>query len=67
MVQGIREGGDAGVPVMMSDDQLTKDAFIEFAGYVARSASMRNAHMKTEQIAEKVEDEVISLQTKTHV
>jgi ATP-binding protein involved in chromosome partitioning len=55
LVQSIREGGDIGVPIMMSDDELSKKAFTEFAGNVARSASMRNAHMKTEQIAEVVE------------
>jgi ATP-binding protein involved in chromosome partitioning len=56
LVQSIREGGDIGVPVMMSDDEISKRSFHEFAGNVARSASMRNAHMKTEQIAEVVEE-----------
>src|SRR5687767_4821500 len=56
LVQSIREGGDQGVPIMMSDDEITKKAFADFAGNVARSASMRNAHMKTEQIAEVVEE-----------
>ncbi|MFL5811791.1 MAG: Mrp/NBP35 family ATP-binding protein [Flavisolibacter sp.] len=55
LVQSIREGGDAGVPIMMSDDEISKEAFYEFAGNVARSASMRNAHMKAEEIAEVVE------------
>lgn len=55
LVQSIREGGDSGVPVMMSDDDISKNAFLEFAGNVARSASMRNAHMKTSDIAEVVE------------
>lgn len=52
LVQSIREGGDTGVPMMMSDDNITKNAFIEFAGTVARSISMRNAHMKAEEVAE---------------
>ncbi|HZH65310.1 MAG TPA: Mrp/NBP35 family ATP-binding protein [Flavisolibacter sp.] len=56
LVQSIREGGDIGVPVMMSDDEVSKKAFAEFAGVVARSVSMRNAHMKTEQVAEVVEE-----------
>src|SRR5215203_1384730 len=56
LVQGIREGGDIGIPVMISDDEITRQAFGEFAGNVARSTSMRNAHMKTEEIAEVVED-----------
>ena len=55
LVQSIREGGDIGVPVMMTDDEISKEAFNEFAGNVARSASMRNAHMKSEEIAEVVE------------
>jgi ATP-binding protein involved in chromosome partitioning len=52
IVQSIREGGDAGIPIMMSDDEITKEAFLEFAGTVARSVSMRNAHMKAEEVAE---------------
>jgi ATP-binding protein involved in chromosome partitioning len=55
LVQGIREGGDAGVPIMMGDEDITKSAFMEFAGNVARSASMRNAHMPKEEIAEIVD------------
>jgi ATP-binding protein involved in chromosome partitioning len=52
LVQSIREGGDIGVPIMMGDDEITKDAFMEFAGVVARSVSMRNAHMNAEEVAE---------------
>jgi ATP-binding protein involved in chromosome partitioning len=55
LVQSIREGGDIGVPVMMGDDEISKKAFGEFAGAVARSTSMRNAHMRSEVIAEVVE------------
>lgn len=55
LVQSIREGGDIGVPIMMSDDEISKHAFTEFAGTVARSVSMRNAHMKSEEIAEVVD------------
>ena len=56
LVQNIRERGDIGVPAIISDDEITRRAFLEFAGNVARSTSMRNAHMKTEEIAEVVED-----------
>ena len=56
LVQSIREGGDIGVPIMMSDDEITKQAFSEFAGIVARSVSMRNAHMKGEEVAEVIEE-----------
>lgn len=56
LVQSIREGGDTGRPIMLSDDDITKEAFHEFAGIVARSISMRNAHMKAEEVAEVVEE-----------
>ena len=36
-------------------EKVSKNAFYEFSGNVARSASMRNAHMKSEEIAEVVE------------
>ena len=56
LVQGIREGGDVGRPVMLSNDEITTSAFREFAGTVARSVSMRNARMKAEEVAEVVEE-----------
>jgi ATP-binding protein involved in chromosome partitioning len=56
LVQSIREGGDIGVPAMLNDDEITRNAFLEFAGTVARSVSMRNAHMKSEEVAEVVEE-----------
>lgn len=56
LVQSIREGGDIGVPILMSDEEITKHAFLELAGNVARSVSMSNAHMKSEEIAEVVEE-----------
>lgn len=52
LVQTIREGGDIGVPVMMSDDTISKEAFETFAGHVVRSISMRNANIKKERVAE---------------
>ena len=54
LVQSIREGGDQGVPVMMSDDSITKKAFEEFASFAVRSIAMRNANMSAEKIAETV-------------
>ncbi len=54
LVQSIREGGDAGVPVMMGDDNITKKAFREFADVVVRSVAMRNANMRGEKITETV-------------
>ena len=54
LVQSIREGGDQGVPVMMSDDSITKKAFAHFAGDVVRSISMLNANMSEAKVAETV-------------
>ncbi|HEV8272751.1 MAG TPA: Mrp/NBP35 family ATP-binding protein [Chitinophagaceae bacterium] len=45
LVQSIREGGDQGVPIMMSDDEITKKAFEDFAAFAVRSIAMRNAQM----------------------
>ena len=55
LVQSIREGGDIGVPIMLSDDHVSKKAFGEFAGNAARSIAMRNANMKGVEVAETVE------------
>lgn len=43
LVQDIREGGDIGVPIMMGDNQITKKAFKDFSGLVARAVSVINA------------------------
>jgi ATP-binding protein involved in chromosome partitioning len=52
LVQSIREGGDIGMPIMLSDDAVTKKAFEDFAGHVVRSISMRNANIDSETVAE---------------
>jgi ATP-binding protein involved in chromosome partitioning len=54
LVQSIREGGDAGVPIMQSDDVITKKAFMDFAGMAVRSIAMLNANMRVEKVAEVV-------------
>ncbi|WP_276505047.1 Mrp/NBP35 family ATP-binding protein [Terrimonas pollutisoli] len=54
LVQGIREGGDKGVPVMVGNDEITKNAFEDFAALVVRSVSMRNADIEKEKVAEVV-------------
>jgi ATP-binding protein involved in chromosome partitioning len=56
LVQKIREGGDIGVPVMMTDDVSSRNAFLSFAGAAARSIAMRNANMSSEKRAEVVEE-----------
>ncbi|MEO6406490.1 MAG: Mrp/NBP35 family ATP-binding protein [Ferruginibacter sp.] len=55
LVQSIREGGDAGVPMMAGDDEITKKAFEEFAGNAARGIAMRNANMKATEISQVLE------------
>ncbi|MBO9571007.1 MAG: Mrp/NBP35 family ATP-binding protein [Chitinophagaceae bacterium] len=55
LMQNIREGGDNGTPVMVTDDEVSRNAFIEFAGTAARSIAMRNANMSSERTAEIVE------------
>ncbi len=52
LVQSIREGGDAGVPIMMSDDAVTRKAFVDFAGNAARSIAMINANLRREKVVE---------------
>jgi ATP-binding protein involved in chromosome partitioning len=54
LVQSIREGGDAGVPIMAGDDAVTRKAFSDFAGNAARSIAMINANLKADRVAEVV-------------
>lgn len=56
LVQGIREGGDIGVPAMISDDQISREAFMEFAANAIRSISMINANIPTEKVSEELTD-----------
>jgi len=52
IVQSIREGGDIGVPVMISDDLITRKAFEHFAGNTVRGIAMRNASIAQTEIQE---------------
>jgi len=54
LVQSIREGGDTGVPVMVSDDEVSRKAFMEFTGNAVRSIAMLNANMGAAKVAEVV-------------
>lgn len=38
LVQSIREGGDIGVPAMVSDDPISKKAFTDFAKAVIENS-----------------------------
>ena len=52
IVQSIREGGDIGVPVMVSDEVIAKKAFEHFAGNAVRGIAMRNASLAPTEIQE---------------
>lgn len=52
LVQGICEGGDQGIPAMVGDDEITKEAFGNFAQNVARQVSIRNANLEPTKVVE---------------
>lgn len=52
IVQSIQEGGDAGTPAVLSDDPVTKSAFVNVAQQVARNIAMRNANLEPTKIVE---------------
>lgn len=55
LIQSIREGGDAGVPIMISDDEISKKAFIDLSDNVVRGISMRNAKLPATEVSEILE------------
>jgi len=55
LVQSIREGGDSGVPAMVTDDDQTRSYFEAFAAKTVRSIAMRNAQMAPTKVVEMVE------------
>jgi ATP-binding protein involved in chromosome partitioning len=54
LVQSIREGGDKGIPAMLGDDKISRQAFEEFTGNAVRSISMLNANIDVNKVAEVV-------------
>lgn len=52
LVQSIREGGDLGIPVMIGDDSVSKEAFMEFGDNAIRAISMRNAQLPATEVTE---------------
>jgi ATP-binding protein involved in chromosome partitioning len=52
IVQSICEGGDIGVPAMVSDDDVTRKAFEDFTGNAVRSIAMRNAQIEPTKVQE---------------
>jgi ATP-binding protein involved in chromosome partitioning len=55
LVQSIREGGDAGIPALAGTDEITSNAFRDFAGKTVRSIAMRNASMAPTAVVQMVE------------
>ncbi len=53
LVQSIREGGDRGTPVVLGDDEITKQAFLNFA-----AAAERNIAIINSGIVSKINDSV---------
>jgi ATP-binding protein involved in chromosome partitioning len=54
LVQSIREGGDKGIPAMVSDESITKKAFTDFANHTVRSIAMLNARVDPAKVVEVV-------------
>ncbi len=52
LVQSIREGGDEGVPAMLGNDEISKQAFRDVTATAVRNISIRNANMPKTQMVE---------------
>lgn len=50
IVQSIREGGDRGIPAVLNDDIVSKEAFIKIAQNVARQIAIRNANIEPTKV-----------------
>lgn len=54
LVQSIREGGDSGHPAMVSEDEISKQSFRDFASKAVRNIAIRNANLPQTKILEVV-------------
>lgn len=54
LVQSIREGGDKGMPAVVNDEAVSKNAFLEIARQVARQVSIRNANAAPTKVVEMI-------------
>lgn len=52
LIQGIREGGDKGLPAVLDDANPARPIFMELASNVARNVSMRNANVEPTQVVQ---------------
>ncbi len=49
LVKGISDAGDAGMPAILQDDNILKEAFIDMAKHVAQQVSIQNARSAAAQ------------------
>lgn len=52
LVQSIREGGDTGVPAMVGEDTISREAFRNFVSAAVRNIAIRNANLPATQQVE---------------
>jgi ATP-binding protein involved in chromosome partitioning len=52
LVQSIREGGDAGTPALVGNDEISNAAFMTIAERVAQQVSIRNANLAPTQVVQ---------------
>ncbi len=52
LVQSIREGGDKGIPAILDDEPVSKNAFLELSRTVARNISIRNANLEPTKVVQ---------------
>jgi len=52
IVQGIREGGDNGIPAVIDNEPVARDAFITLAKKVAQNIAIRNANLEPTKIVQ---------------
>jgi ATP-binding protein involved in chromosome partitioning len=56
LIQSIRESGDEGVPAMVGNDQITKEAFTKVVSLAVRQIAVRNADLPKTQTINVVQD-----------
>jgi ATP-binding protein involved in chromosome partitioning len=52
LVQGIREGGDSGLPAILGDDLQTKEAFMKIAENTLRQIAIRNESLEATRVVQ---------------
>jgi ATP-binding protein involved in chromosome partitioning len=52
LVQGIREGGDNGLPAILGDDAQTKEAFMKIAENTLRQIAIRNESLEATKVVQ---------------